>query len=508
MEPLQPIPMFPPSLDFLNFVTIFRIVILTWNRPESLLRLLNSLEQTEFNFVEGNPHWQLLLEIRVDGGGGAEGASVEHLANTFNFSHGRKVVVTSEVNMGIMEAWRNAWSWKEQELFIVIEDDVEMSPQWYRALVYAWFKYARLPEMAGVGLQKQTFVAAGKGPHHDVDVAAKAGETPVFLYTLPASIGTSPHPWHWARMIQMYGHKLSSCPDRMSCVKSVWESWWLKYCMEHTLFSLYFVGEKALAVDHREAGYHQKGDLGSHSGRVEDWSHTWELPRLPMQPVRLDLYLQQVSDLRLAAMQLAAELGKVELLVVTEENRQLVTEQLAGWNESDPGISRERLERLLFVSPVPISLPKPAKVLVETPSWVNTSLPLIPDTNFDFHVHVLLQITMQAVPVTAIPDLQFLLIPSRKPKNSTLVVGRKSGQASPDLRWLSTDGSFAAFNLFAKIDQMGRQEGSKRDLVMFLQVVGSSSAASSNPLTWTWGPVDFNSEFKPMDVISASECQT
>ena len=63
-----------------------------------------------------------------------------------------------------------------------------------------------------------------------------------------------------------------------------------------------------------------------------------------------------MSDLRLAAMQLAAELGKVELLVVTEENRQLVTEQLAGWNESDPGISQERLERLLFVSPVPISL--------------------------------------------------------------------------------------------------------------------------------------------------------
>ena len=37
--------------------------------------------------------------------------------------------------MGIMEAWRNAWSWKEQELFIVIEDDVEMSPQWYKAFL-------------------------------------------------------------------------------------------------------------------------------------------------------------------------------------------------------------------------------------------------------------------------------------------------------------------------------------------------------------------------------------
>ena len=128
-----------------------------------------------------------------------------------------------------------------------------------------------------------------------MDVAAKAEGSQVFLYILPASIGTSPHPWHWARMMQMYGQKLSSCPDRMSCVKSVWESWWLKYCLDLTLFSLYFTGEKALAVDHREAGYHQKGDLGSHSGRVEDWSHNWQLQSLPTQPVRLDLYLQQVG---------------------------------------------------------------------------------------------------------------------------------------------------------------------------------------------------------------------
>ena len=113
----------------------------------------------------------------------------------------------------------------------------------------------------------------------------------------------------------------------------------------------------------------------------------------------------------------------------------------------------------------------------------------------------------QAVPVIVVPDLYFLQIASREPKNSTVVVGRKNGQASPDLRWLATDGSFAAFDLFAKIDQMGRQEGSKRDLGKFLQLVRSSSAGSSNPLTWNWGPVDFNSDFKPMNVTSASQCQ-
>ena len=43
--------------------------MIPFHRPDSLLRLLNSLEKSEYNFVEENPNWKLLLEIRVDGGG-------------------------------------------------------------------------------------------------------------------------------------------------------------------------------------------------------------------------------------------------------------------------------------------------------------------------------------------------------------------------------------------------------------------------------------------------------
>ena len=43
--------------------------------------------------------------------------------------------------MGIMAAWREAWSWRDREMFIVIEDDVEMSVVWYRALVNMWLAY-------------------------------------------------------------------------------------------------------------------------------------------------------------------------------------------------------------------------------------------------------------------------------------------------------------------------------------------------------------------------------
>lgn len=66
---------------------------------------------------------------------------------------------------------------------------------------------------------------------------------------------------------------------------------------EESLFTLYFSGSRALAVDHREAGYHHKGDLGTHSPRVEEWDRRWESRRLPPHPVRLDLYLQQVTRL-------------------------------------------------------------------------------------------------------------------------------------------------------------------------------------------------------------------
>ena len=108
-------------------------------------------------------------------------------------------------------------------------------------------------------------------------------------------------------------------------------------------------------------------------------------------------------------MRLASAGDKVEVLVVTKENKKMVVKQLRAWNKSiNHGISRERLEKLLFVSPVPINLPKPAKVhnwsdhchnlskvLVESPSWLNTSLPLTPPAVFDFHIHVLLHLTMQ-----------------------------------------------------------------------------------------------------------------
>ena len=84
----------------------------------------------------------MILEIKIDIGAGERGESVQKIARGFKFSHGKKIVHIEEEPRGIEKAWpwRHAWQWREGELFIVVEDDAEMSPHWYRALVNMWKK--------------------------------------------------------------------------------------------------------------------------------------------------------------------------------------------------------------------------------------------------------------------------------------------------------------------------------------------------------------------------------
>ena len=94
MSNTDPIPC--PHSNFALCVLTFRIIVLTWNRPASLLRLLTSLDNSDYHFKDGNQHWSIELEIHRDGGGGLDGEKTLQIAQEFQFSHGYKVIdVTS-----------------------------------------------------------------------------------------------------------------------------------------------------------------------------------------------------------------------------------------------------------------------------------------------------------------------------------------------------------------------------------------------------------------------------
>ena len=106
-----------------------RIIVLTYNRPMYLFRLLRSIEEADYNFQRNNPHWNLILEIRIDVGSHKlvhsplytkrrkekviiilihrsdaprytisllQEDRVQKIARKFKFSHGKKIVHIEE----------------------------------------------------------------------------------------------------------------------------------------------------------------------------------------------------------------------------------------------------------------------------------------------------------------------------------------------------------------------------------------------------------------------------
>lgn len=260
--------------------------MLTWNRPAALTRLLSSLENSDFYFQEDNPGWDVVLEIHIDGGGGELGDQVRDVARMFDFSHGEKLVVSKLENEGALEAWKSVWSWKENELFMMVEDDAELSPFWYRWLAHAWHAYGGRDDMAAIYLYKQSYVVWPQPNMLDIGAMVTG---PVFMYRLPALFANSPHPLHWDRFMTEYGSQLGPCPAGMKCCGEEGacrekedkkdaehykdqdvEPWLLKYNLEQDLFTLYLADVRTMAVDHREEGHHYHGSYGPEHSMVEE----------------------------------------------------------------------------------------------------------------------------------------------------------------------------------------------------------------------------------------------
>ena len=63
-------------------------------------------------------------------------------------------------------------------------------------------KYGGREYFAGVGLQNQEYSFA---PPYEGNNFTQLVRGPVYFYTVGSSIGSSPHPCHWVRMLDKFG---------------------------------------------------------------------------------------------------------------------------------------------------------------------------------------------------------------------------------------------------------------------------------------------------------------
>ena len=213
-------------------------------------------------------------------------------------------------NVGLRAQWLQSWagstrlSWRTREIALFLEDDLQLSPWFWRWLKAAHAAYAKRPDVAGFSLQRAALCAADGCPSGRVP----PNGTGPFMYPLVGSWGFSPTLRHWRRFTRWAARFMESgekpyvsgvvttrwyrefeaagrCPGR-NCM---WTALHVKYVATHTdRYTVYARPRRklaALAVNHQEPGLHYRSKQGRDARLVRKWEESLE--RFPEKPLRV-----------------------------------------------------------------------------------------------------------------------------------------------------------------------------------------------------------------------------
>ena len=241
----------------------FKIHVLTMNRAKSLKRLLDSLENSDYD----NDKVELYIHIDKS----SDNSGCIKVGKSFKFSHGKIILNVAKKNNGLRNAWLKAWRPKAMERAIILEDDIEVSPKWYLWLKKSWEAYGERNDIAGISLQRQTLVP--QKPNKEKEIV---NNHEPFLYRLVGSIGFSPHWQQWQSFLKWVDSVNVDTvnvktPDLITSDwfdtldrRHIWTQYFIWFCNEHDLYTLYLnlPYKKTFASHMREKGEHFKGSEG------------------------------------------------------------------------------------------------------------------------------------------------------------------------------------------------------------------------------------------------------
>lgn len=248
-----------------------RVIVLTKDRPHSLSKLLNSLQNAQYNGDTVD------LRVHIDC---CEVTEVLKVAGNFKFSHGQKTITVSPTELGLQGAWLHAWvPADDAERAIILEDDIVLSRLWYVGLREMWDRYGGLTDLAGISLMRQQLVPYPVPGHAYTREIGVSGNP--FLYSLVGSIAFSPNAAYWQQFCEWANAmRLSDVDLNVSTPPLITSSWWnqldrrhiwtqlfVNFSLRFNLFTLYLKGMKteALAMHTRAKGAHFPTALGPDS---------------------------------------------------------------------------------------------------------------------------------------------------------------------------------------------------------------------------------------------------
>lgn len=276
-----------------------RIIVITYNRAASLLRLLKSINNAEYYSDK------IKLEVWVDiSKEGKKDNATINTAYEFEFKHGSYDVHVREKHAGIYGQWLTSWKPVKQsaEVSVILEDDLTVSPYFYKYLKLVHRKYDSHPEINGYALQGVSI------KHHVHDMSTLEGPpgSLVFLYPVLGTWGFSPVTDKWIGFLDWF-YSLRNMSDvnpdipnniasewynmflKEGKADTMWEIWHIYHAWQNNLYTLYsnFPGHAGLSNSHREAGLHYGSSAGASNKLLEEWKREYDY--LPDWPHHLDI---------------------------------------------------------------------------------------------------------------------------------------------------------------------------------------------------------------------------
>ncbi|XP_057801679.1 uncharacterized protein LOC131016898 [Salvia miltiorrhiza] len=289
-----PTPSPPPNFTFL-------IKVLTFNRLSSLSRCLNSLANAHYDAAD-KVHLHIYIDhFPLDSADSDQRLNLSKqildFVDGFDWRFGEKLVHYRTSNAGLQAQWLEAW-WpsSDHEFAFVVEDDLEVSPLYYRflkAVILNYYYNATnfSPSIYGASLQRPRFVPGKHGNKMQLD-----GESQIFLYQLVGTWGQLlfPRPWKefrlWYNMHKSKGVKpfldgMVTNGWYKKLGEKIWTPWFIKFIHSRGYFNIYtnFHHERALSVSHRDAGVNYGKTAGPDSYLLGENSVNFNL--LEMYPL-------------------------------------------------------------------------------------------------------------------------------------------------------------------------------------------------------------------------------
>lgn len=225
------------------------------------------------------------------------------LVDGLEWVHGEKLVHYRTKNVGLQAQWLEAW-WpvSDDDFAFIVEDDLEVSPLYYKYLKAVILKYyydlSNYSELIyGVSLQRPRFVAGKHGNKLKVD-----RETRIFLYQIVGTWGQLLFPKPWKEFRLWYdAHKAKGLKPILQGMvttgwykkmgERIWTPWFIKFIHAKGYYNIYtnFLHDRALTISHRDAGVNYGKTAGPDSNLLGEEPldfNIWE-----MQPLKkLKLY--------------------------------------------------------------------------------------------------------------------------------------------------------------------------------------------------------------------------